>query len=269
MDECSLTGDLASARIYDLSHDLAAETPVSSSHPPFRMGLVRRHGDLVREDGSSGANELLTLSGHAGTHIDALCHMAHDGRLHGGADAVQASQGGRFKVHGVEKIDPIVARGVLLDVPAVDGRSELGPAEPITADDLERTCETQGVSLGAGDVVLVRTGWPVRHFQSAELMLGLSTGVPGPDASAARWLAERGVRVTGSDTIAYEHLAPGMGHTRLPVHVILLVECGIHIIEMLDLEELARDRVFQFWFVAAPLKIVGATGSPLRPLAIV
>ena len=77
------------------------------------------------------------------------------------------------------------------------------------------------------------------------------------------------MRVTGSDTIAYEHLAPGMGHTRLPVHVILLVESGIHIIEVLDLEELARDGVHEFWFVAAPLKIVGATGSPLRPLAIV
>jgi kynurenine formamidase len=269
MYESSLTGDLAAARIYDLGHHLEADTPVSSSHPPFRMGLIRRHGDLVREDGSSGANELLTLSGHTGTHIDALCHMAMAGRLHGGADAVAASQGGRFKVHGVEKIDPIVCRGVLLDVPAVDGRSELDPAEPITAEDLQRTCDAQRIDIGAGDAVLIRTGWPVRRFSSQELMLGVSTGVPGPDNSAARWLAGRGVRVTGSDTIAYEHLAPGMGHTHLPVHVILLVESGIHIIEVLDLEELARDRVHEFWFIAAPLKIVGATGSPLRPLAIV
>jgi kynurenine formamidase len=269
MPETRLSGDLAAARVYDLGHDLEADTPVSSSHPPFRMGLVRRHGDVVRDDGSSGANELLTLSGHTGTHIDALCHMAMAGRLHGGADAVAASQGGRFNVHGVETIEPIVCRGVLLDLPALDGRSELDPGEAITADDLQRTCDAQRVGIGAGDCVLIRTGWPVRRFHSPELMLGVSTGVPGPDASAARWLAERAVRVTGSDTIAYEHLAPGVGHTRLPVHVILLVECGIHIIEVLDLEELAREGVHEFWFVAAPLKIVGATGSPLRPLAIV
>ncbi len=269
MHESALSGSLDSARVYDLGHDLEADTPVSASHPPFRMGLVRRHGDLVREDGSSGANELLTLSGHTGTHIDALCHMAHGGRLHGGADALAASQGGRFTVHGVETIEPIVCRGVLLDVPAADRRGELDAGEPITAQDMARTCDAQRVSVRAGDAVLVRTGWPVRHFQPPERMLGVATGVPGPDASAARWLAERGVRVTGSDTIAYEHVAPGMGHTRLPVHVILLVESGIHIIEVLDLEELARDGVHEFWFVAAPLKIVGATGSPLRPLAIV
>jgi kynurenine formamidase len=125
------------------------------------------------------------------------------------------------------------------------------------------------VTVGPGDAVLIRTGWPVSHFHSEELMLGLASGVPGPDESAARWLAERSVRVAGDDTIAFECLAPGMGHTRLPVHVILLVESGIHIVELLDLEALARDRVYEFWFIAAPLKIVGATGSPLRPLALV
>jgi kynurenine formamidase len=264
-----LPGGLDSARVYDLAHPLDADTPVSASHPPFRLALMRRHGDLVRDDGMSGANELMTLGGHNGTHIDALCHVALDGRLHGGVDAVEASRGGRFTAHGIETIAPIVCRGVLLDIPALDGRTALDAGEAVTADDLARACEVQGVAIGAGDAVLVRSGWPIDHYASGELMLGHESGVPGPNTSAARWLAERGVRVTGSDTIAYEHLAPGTGHTRLPVHVILLVEHGIHIIEMLDLEELARDQVHEFWFVAAPLKIVGATGSPLRPLAIV
>ena len=264
-----LTGGLDAARVYDLAHPLDASTPVSRSHPPFRVALMRRHGDLVRDDGMSGANEMITLGGHNGTHIDALCHVALDGHMHGGVDAIEASRGSLFTTHGIETITPIVCRGVLLDIPALDGRAALDAAEAVTADWLVRACELQGVTIGAGDAVLVRTGWPIGHYHSEELMLGHESGVPGPNTSAARWLAERGVRVTGSDTIAYEHLAPGMGHTRLPVHVILLVEHGIHIIELLDLEELARERVHEFWFVAAPLKIVGATGSPLRPLAIV
>jgi kynurenine formamidase len=232
------------------------------------MGLVKRHSDRTA-DGVSGANELFTLGGHTGTHIDALCHAAYDGRLYGGVDASEASKGGRFNVLGVETIEPFVCRGVMLDVPAVTGRDSLGGGEPITADHLERTCAAQGVSVESGDAVLVRTGWPVGRLDSEELMRGTSSGVPGPDTSAAAWLVERGVRVTGADTLAYEHLAPGRGHAELPVHVSLLVEHGIYIIEMLDLEGLARDHVHEFLFVAAPLKLVGATGSPLRPLAVV
>ena len=88
-------------------------------------------------------------------------------------------------------------------------------------------------------------------------------------AVSAAWLAAHGVRATGSDTIAFEALAPGSGHARLPVHGLLLVEHGIHIIETLQLEDLARDEVAEHLFVAAPLKLVGGTGSPLRPLALV
>ncbi|MDQ6691777.1 MAG: cyclase family protein, partial [Candidatus Dormibacteraeota bacterium] len=126
-----------------------------------------------------------------------------------------------------------------------------------------------GVQVEEGDAVLFRTGWPVGRYEDQDAFVGWPTGVPGPDASAARWLAEHRVRVTGSDTIAYEWLAPGAAHARLPVHVLLLVEAGIHIIEVMDLEELARDRVREFLFVCSPLKLVGATGSPVRPLALV
>jgi kynurenine formamidase len=125
------------------------------------------------------------------------------------------------------------------------------------------------VDINEGDAVLFRTGWPVGRYQDEAAYVGWPTGVPGPDETAARWLAERRVHLAGSDTIAFEWLAPGAGHNTLPVHVILLVESGIHIIEVLDLEELARERVYEFLFVASPLKLVGATGSPVRPLALV
>ena len=256
-------------RVYDLAQPLEANTPVSPNHPPFRMALLRRHGDSIKEDGSSGANEILVLGGHTGTHIDALAHVSVEGKLHGGVDAQQASIGGRFRVLGVDTIPPMVCRGVLLDVPAFLGAAQLEAAHPITAEELERTCEFQGTEVRPGDAVLIRTGWPSGRFEDSETFVGWRSGVPGPDASAAKWLAGRGIRLTGADTIAYECLAPGAGHSRLPVHSTLLVEHGINIIEVLNLEELAADGVHEFGFVAAPLKVVGATGSPIRPLALI
>lgn len=259
---------LRNHRVYDLGRPLEAATPVAPGHPNFRMALLRRHGDQVRPGGASSANELVSTSGHTGTHIDAFAHFSYDGRLHGGHDALEASRGGRFQVHGVETIAPIVTRGVLLDVAAAEGASVLEPGRPITAADIEKTCSHHGVEIGAGDAVLFRTGWPVGRYEDEQAYVGWPTGVPGPDETAARWLAQRKVRVAGSDTIAFEWLAPGAGHSKLPVHVLLLVESGIHIIEVLDLEELARDAVHEFLFVCSPLKIAGATGSPVRPLAL-
>ena len=260
---------LARARVYDLGRPLEATTPVSPNHPPFRMALIRRHGDSVRADGMSGANELLTLGGHTGTHIDALAHVSQDGKLHGGVDAVEASRGGRFKTHGVEEIAPFFARGILLDVPRCLGQEALEAAHAITGEELEQTAKLQGTSPAPGDVVLVRTGWPLAHYARDRDYAGNESGVPGPDISGAKWLSSRRIRATGADTLAYEWLAPSAGHALLPVHTHLLFEHGIHIFEVLDLEALAADHVHEFLFVAIPLKLVGATGSPVRPLAVV
>jgi kynurenine formamidase len=260
---------LDGARVYDLAQSLTAATPIAPAHVPFRMALLRRHGDVVREDGSSSANELISLSGHTGTHVDAIAHFSKAGKLHGGVDAAEVARGGGgFTQLGVDKMEPIVCRGLLLDVPRAHGRESWGAGEPIKAEHLEETCRKEGVEVRGGDAVLVRTGWPVGRYEDTVAYLGFESGVPGPDESAARWLAERKIRATGSDTIPYEWHAPGAGLTRLPVHVIMLVENAIHLIEVMHLEEVARDHVYEFLFVAAPLKMVGATGSPIRPLAI-
>jgi kynurenine formamidase len=261
---------IAAARVYDLARPLQAGIPTIPHHAAFRMGMIRRHGDVRRADGGSGANELITLGGHTGTHVDALCHMSHEGRLHGGLPIEGAlTSDGCFAALGVDEVPPALCRGVLLDVPRALGMEALPAARAITAEDLETACRAADVDIRPGDAVLVRTGWPVGRFDDPAAYLGWETGVPGPDASAATWLAGRGVRITGADTIAYEWLPEGRGHERLPVHRILLVDHGIPMIEVLDLEDLAADGVTRFLFVAAPLRIVGATGSPLRPLALV
>jgi len=263
----TLLDELQRARVYDLAQPMERGMPVSPSHVPIQMALTRRHGDRTREDGSSGACELIVLSGHTGTHIDALCHISSKGKLFGGYDAVEASKSIGFSVLGVETIGPIVTRAILLDVAGSNGRACLAPAEPISADDLERACAVQNVQIQSGDAVLIRTGWMAEHWANAESFVGAQSGVPGVDLSGARWLASHGPMLTGSDTMAYEWIARGAGHTALPVHTLLIANQGIYIVEMMNLESLARDRVYVSAFVLAPLRVVGATGVPVRPLA--
>jgi kynurenine formamidase len=254
--------------VYDLGQPLQAGIPCSPNHPGFKMALQRRHGDMVRPDGGSAANELIVTGGHVGTHIDALCHASHEGKLFGGHDAEAAQRGGRFSVHGVETIEPMICRGVLLDVAAAHGVDVLPAGYGITAEDLQQTATDAGAEPASGDVALIRTGW-ARHWTAPETYLGAESGVPGVAEDGARWLAERGVRAAGADTTAFEQIAAGVGHRVLPVHRVLLVEHGVHIIEHCNLESLAPTRISEFVFALAPLKLVGATGSPVRPLAVV
>lgn len=263
----SLLGSLAGKRFFDLAQPIEAGMPVSPNHPGFKMALQRRHGDMVRGDGGSAANEMMMLGGHTGTHIDALCHVSHCGLLHGGVDAQEAQRGGRFNRHGVEQIPITVARGVLFDIPALRGVDCLEPGEAITAMDIESAARLQGTECREGDVALVRSGW-TKHWGSPESFLGHKDGVPGPDESAAAWLLDRKVRMTGGETIAYEWIPAGRGHALLPVHRMFLVEAGVHIIEGMNLQALATEKVYEFLFVVAPIKVVGATGMPVRPFAI-
>lgn len=229
--------------------------------------MIRRHGDMVRQDGSSAANDLIVTGGHVGTHVDALGHVSFRGRLYGGGSASEIQTGGRLQSHGIDQLPPIVAPGVLLNVASHYGLEILPGGYEISADDLRATAESSNVTINSGDVVLVRTGW-ARHFTDPDVFLGHDSGVPGVTEEGARWLADHNILATGSDTTAYEHIPPGQGHALLPAHRLLLVERGINIIEMLDLEPLHEASLSQFVFVLAPLKIIGATGSPVRPLAL-
>ncbi|WP_185995273.1 cyclase family protein [Nocardioides campestrisoli] len=260
----------AGLEVHDLGRTLTVGMPQSPNHPAYWHAMPRRHGDMVRADGGSAANDMISMGTHVGTHVDALAHVSQDGRLYGDVDAASAQVGGRFVDHGAHTIAPMVRRGLLLDVPEALGVERLDPGQEITVEDLERTLERQRTEIRTGDVVLVRSGWG-QHFDrgDGDAYRGLSTGVPGVSEAGATFLAEFGIHATGADTIAYEQLAPGAGHGLLPAHRVLLVESGIYIIEALDLEGLAAAGVHEFLFVMSPLKFFGATGSPVRPLAVV
>jgi kynurenine formamidase len=259
----SLSEILAGAKVYDLGQAYFPGMPHHPSHPPFLFGLVKQHGDFVGPAGNSSASDAIALGSHVGTHIDALCHFSCGGKLHAGVEVapVQSYQGGIGR-HAIDTVAPILRRGVLLDIAALEGVSALPQDFEVTPSHLERAARQQQVEIGRGDVALLRTGW-AQYFSDARKFLAEVHG-PGPARPGAEWLSARGVFAAGSDTIAFEKV-PDAG---MPVHVHLLVERGIHIIECLDLEELAAARVYEFLFVALPLKIRGATGSPVRPVAL-
>ena len=253
------------ARVYDLAQPYFVGMPHHPSHPPYLFSMTKKHGDMHSPAGHSSAADAIALGSHVGTHIDGFGHFSCGGLLHGGhvAAAVQ-SYGGGLTVHTAEHIAPIVRRGVLLDAAGPDG--PLAEDVALTGARLAEIAAGQGTAIGAGDVVLIRTGW-AQYWEDATRYINAVSGAPsgpGPDLDGARWLSGHGIFAAGSDTVAFERVP---AHD-MPVHIHLLYESGIHIIEALDLEALARDRVYEFLFVAAPLKLRGGTGAPLRPLAL-
>lgn len=256
-------------QIFDLEQPRTEGMPI---HPAHRQAgysylLHRRHEDeydLERSGPRTGAAGLLVCGEHTGTHIDALCHQADALTLCGGipVSGVQTPRG--FTEHGVEKIPSIVAPGVLLDVAALKGVEALQPGHVVTDSDLAACCEREGVDVSPGSVALVRTG-NGRFWGDEERYLD----GPGMDAAASRWLADRGVLAVGADNMAWD--VPGLPDPELgclmPGHLILLARRGVYIIENLALEELATAGYYEFEFVCLPLKLVGATGSPVRPVA--
>jgi kynurenine formamidase len=256
-------------RVFDLEQPRTDTMPIHPAHRPgYSYVLHRRHQDSYGQDGPrTGASGMIVCMEHTGTHIDAPSHQADHLVLCGGVavDAqVQTSRG--FTRHGVEEIPPIVAPGVLLDLTAQLGVQALAQGYAVTAAELEACCERQDVTIEPGDVVLVYTGNEQSWGDTERYLAG-----PGMAGEASRWLAERGVLAVGADNMAWDVLGvvdPELGCT-LPGHLLLLAQRGIYIIENLRLGDLAAVRAYRFAFVCTPLKFVGATGSMVRPIAIV
>lgn len=258
--------EITEGNVYDLGQPFHPDMPRSSETMPFLFWVTKKHCDKTLPDGFSATVEMFTTTTHNGTHIDALGHVSLNGKLFGGetATANQTREAGLKKL-GIEKVPPLVMRGVLLDVARLKGVDVLPPAYEITASDMEAAEAAAGTSIRAGDAVYLRTGW-ARYFDDAHRFHS-AEGCPGPGKEGAEWLANKGVRVTGSDTPMYEKAdrRPGLLH---PVHIMLLVERGIHMVESMNLEPLASAPISSFVTVIIPLPIRGASGSPVRPIAI-
>jgi kynurenine formamidase len=269
-------------RQYSLAATRFPGMPLFPGHPPFQVQSYRTpHGLRVggenlwapaRNDVHLGCmTEVVSATAHSGAHIDALAHMTigEDAHWFGGANAAEHLGDFGPTVGDAASLPPLFTRGVLLDVAGHRGVDCLPAGSAVDAAEVEAVAAAQGVEIREWDVVVVRTGymglWPDADRMAAHR-------APGPDLTAARLLADRGVVAVGSDTETFEvQPAPDPGHPAnpQPVHTLLLIERGIYIMESLDLEELAADGVHEFLFVALPLKIAGATGSMMDPLAVV
>jgi kynurenine formamidase len=254
---------LAHSKVYDLGQPYFVGMPHYPTHPPFLFSLVKQHGDFVGPAGNSSASDAIALGSHVGTHIDALCHFSCGGKLHGGVSLEgRQSYTGGLETYSIDTVAPILRRGVLLDIAGLQGG--ILPADfEITPEHLDAAAGSQKVEIRGGDVVLLRTGWAAYWSDAAKYISEVHC--PGPGLAGAQWLSTRGVFAAGSDTVAFEKQPA----SAMPAHVHLLVDSGIHIIECLNLEELAAARAWEFAFIAAPMKIQGATGAPVRPLALV
>ena len=274
-------GLIREGRLIPLAAARFTGMPLFPGHPPFQVlnavsprGIrtgKRQPWGPVNDAGLGYMAEYVMGTSHSGAHVDALAHMTVGEDMHwyggGKADEHLTDHG---PVHGdASDLPPMFTRGVLLDAPAHRGVPHLSTGEPIDAAELQAIADAQGVEVRPWDVVLIRTGY-MSLWPDAEAMTANRTA--GPDISAARWLLERGVVATGTDTETYEvQPAPDPGPTGnpQPVHTLLLIEHGIYLMESLDLEELARQRVHEFAFIALPLKIRGATGSMIDPVAVI
>ncbi len=240
-------------------------------------GAPLRHmlsvGDPIEGSRGSGASEWIgmTFHGYAVTHLDSLAHMFWDGRMYGGRPASQVDVRNGAAANDVRPAAThgIVGRGVLLDAAAERGVDWMEPGEYVLPEDLERIEARQGVQVGPGDIVALRTGYGRRLRERGPDDVG-RVGRAGWHVGCIPWLAEREVAVIAADTAQDVH-PHGYDGLRSPLHLVGIVALGLWLIDNCDLEALARactarDR-WAFHLAVAPLRLVGVTGSPVNPLA--
>ncbi|HEY1934554.1 MAG TPA: cyclase family protein [Acetobacteraceae bacterium] len=261
------TALVRSGQVLGLAQSLSPLTPV----PPHRVGVQhfmgRDGGDYAagarRPGGFQFAEDTVVLPLHIGTHIDALCHAWYDDALYNGFPGSGTRSTTGATRCGIDTMGPIAGRGVLLDVVALRG-GPLPDGAVIGRDDLERAAARAGVAIGAGDIVLIRTGWAENQALADAVSFDSE---PGLDVEAALWLAGRDIAVLGADNFAVEVIPFAQG-TVFPVHQRLIRDFGIPLLEGLLLHDLAATGRAEFMFAASPLPVAGGTGSPISPMVV-
>ena len=285
-DANDLLRTIRQSRVIDLSHTWTRQSPIASVNPPYAFSLSATHANTRGSFGDgnqlSFTSEVMSFSGqHGAPSIDAIGHIGRDGQLFGGVNAANATANlGGIGVSGegahlaIDKFpnDLLINRGVLLDVATlINGDARPLPAQfEITAKHLQDAAHRQRVRLRKGDTVFIRTGWGQYFSTDSATYSGAAS--PGPGLDAAEYLISVGARIVGNDTLTFEQRPPVVLRPKFqvfPVHMRLIADSGIFIIENLNLEELAAARAYEFAVITPPLKVLGGTGSALRAFALV
>ena len=252
--------------VYQLAHPLGPNVPHLRDQPGGdgqRFAMWMRVFDL-QALGMKVFADFVSFHTHTGTHIDALGHWSRGGRIFSGIDADNNYSPDRIERLGIDEVPPLIGRGILIDVAGYKSASYLPPGTPIGPKDLSGALEKQNLELRVGDIVLFRTGW-AQLWSNPKMYM---SGCPGLTGEAAAWLADKGCSVIGADQWDVDVVPPPQPERALAVHALCLADRGIYLIENLDLEQLAADRVYEFCFVGLVPPIAGATGFPLQAVAI-
>lgn len=267
--------------VFDLGVELAHGMPIAggTSDIGFQIRLTRQGDDPPQRDPAIGDpstlfyQDVVAFPTHCGTHLDCFCHVGADGAIWNGFRAADHLGGRTWHRCGADRIPPIIARGVLLDVPGALGVDALPDRYEITRADVQSALARQGTELRLGDVVISRTG-RMREWPDPARVLVDS---PGISLEAARYLVEEGgAMILGGDNMSVERSSgdfrgtgvPTDRQASFPVHEYCLTANGVPLLEFADTEALAAAGVHEFCFIGLPLKLAGATGTPLRPIAL-
>ena len=220
-------------------------------------------------EGHGGDYFAIAPHGFATSHIDALCHIFHDGKLYNGYPVERVTTRGALDLGIHELRDGVVSRGVLLDIPPLCGVDYLELGDPIFPEDLERAEQRAGLRVESGDILFVRTGRWARR--AARGPWGIAEGLAGLDAACLPWLHERGVAALGSDGVS-DVLPSRIPEVAMPIHTVAIVVLGLHLLDNLDFDALAKacaqESRWEFLVTIAPLVLFRGTASPVNPIAV-
>jgi kynurenine formamidase len=262
-------------KVIDLSHVIEMGAPyMAPNQTPYIISssATAKNSMKIREKMGAknqvGANlERIEMTTHVGTHIDALGHFSIGEHLYGGHTTEESVGDWGLINLGIENVPPIITRGICLDLSGLDGGDYLEAGRPITTDDLKKSYDSASLTPRKGDMVCLNTGWG-RYFMTDNQKY--LSGEPGLEVEAARWLTKQDTIAIGADNMAIEVL-PGTNHPdiMMPVHQHCLAEAGVHLVENLNLSQIVKEGINEFCLVMLPVKLKGATGSPVRPIAII
>jgi kynurenine formamidase len=214
-----------------------------------------------------GSNEEIVIAeiGQVGTQFDAFSHQTIENSLYNCIKIDDVATRGGFTRLGVEKVGSLMTRGVMIDVAGLKGVEMLPDTYEITVKDLQDALARQNLTLQPGDAVLIHTGWGKLWGKDNARFVKTCPGIGVP---AAQWLAQQNPMVVGSDNWPVEVSPNPDPDLSLPVHQVMLVVNGIHLLENMRLEELAAKKAYEFAFMLQPLKVQGGSGSTVAPVAV-
>jgi kynurenine formamidase len=261
---------LRAARLIKTGEVIEIGRVLNASMPLFgtrRFDLHTKRTFMNQASNRRGSNEEIVISeiGQVGTQFDGFAHQTHENSLYNCFKVDDIASRSGFTKLGVEKVGTLMTRGVLIDVAGLKGVDLLPDTYEITVQDLEEALQRQNMKLQPGDAVVIHTGWG-KLWAKDNVRYGKSS--PGIGVKAAEWLARQDPMLVGADNWPVEVAPNPDPQISLPVHQIMLVVNGIHVLENLKLDELAAKRIYEFAFVMQPLKIQGGSGSTVAPVAI-